>query len=148
MINNSLQFNGDITPLISHSDHIGRQLNKTGSFYELPMLDYIRNHNIQGIYVDAGSNIGNHAVFFAKYCTDKVIAIEPVPSNYKILQDNITINQLEERIEPMKIALTLSGDEFSFDEVPDNMGMCSIVPGKGIKSKRLDSVEISEKVVV
>jgi FkbM family methyltransferase len=143
---NKITYRNDITELFSHNDHIGKQLQNGKVFYEQPMLDYIQNQNIRGTYIDAGSNIGNHAVFFAKYCTDKVIAIEPVPSNFKILQDNIRNNNLNDKIEALKYAITLSEGEYSFNEFPDNMGMCAIVPGKGVKSIKLDSLDIQGRI--
>jgi FkbM family methyltransferase len=146
ILKNEVIYKNDITELLSHSDHIGKQLKMSKGFYEQPMLNYIQSQNIDGTYIDAGSNIGNHAVFFAKYCTDKVIAIEPVPSNYKILQDNIRNNNLNDKIEALKYAITLSEGEFSFNEFPDNMGMCAIVPGKGVKSIKLDSLDIKDRI--
>ena len=145
-LKNNVNYKGLPSILSSHNDHIGKILQKTKLFYEMPMLDYIKKLNKPGIYVDAGSNIGNHAVFFATHCTNKVVAIEPVPANFKILEDNISFNKLNDVIKPIRTALSLTEGDCSFSEFPNNMGMCSIIPGKGIKTKRLDSIEFDGRV--
>ena len=50
-----------------------------GEFFEYRILEYIYWHYKGGIFVDVGSAIGNHSLFFAKFCQPKhVISIEPV----------------------------------------------------------------------
>lgn len=62
---------------------------RSGAFYELPLLQFIEENYPPGfVAVDAGANIGNHAVFFAGVCGAKVLAFEPVQANYAYLEKN------------------------------------------------------------
>lgn len=47
--------------------------------------------------IDIGANLGNHSVFWAKYTDAKRIwAIEPYEENYKLLEENISENELKQ----------------------------------------------------
>ncbi|NIP84985.1 MAG: hypothetical protein GTO03_05265, partial [Planctomycetales bacterium] len=64
-----------------------------GEFFETRLLEYIYWHFKGRVFVDVGSNIGNHTLFFAKFCRPKgVISIEPhAPSlahQVEVLQTN------------------------------------------------------------
>jgi len=78
-----------------NSDHISRKITNGRTFYEGGMLRYIyENIPRKGTYIDAGANIGNHTVFFGKFCAEKQYAIEPVPENLKVLRKNVENNFL------------------------------------------------------
>src|SRR5690606_12205195 len=50
-----------------------------GRFYECPFLEHVRTLDLAGTYLDIGTNIGNHALFFSMFCrSDEVIGFEPV----------------------------------------------------------------------
>lgn len=66
-----------------------------GRFYERAMLDYVYVHFSGGTFVDVGSNLGNHTLFFAMYCSpDLVISVEPVVGYLRHQQRNLTLNKL------------------------------------------------------
>ena len=66
-----------------------------GRFYEAPMLAYIRKHYHGGTFIDGGACIGNHTLFFARFCCDQVIAVEPVVRNMAQLMEAQNVkNQL------------------------------------------------------
>jgi FkbM family methyltransferase len=57
-------------------DHISKT-HALGRFYELDLLEAIRELKLGGTYVDVGAHIGNHSAFFARFCPSrKVIALE------------------------------------------------------------------------
>lgn len=93
-----------------------------GRFYEQRMLEYIWRNYSGGTFIDCGACIGNHTVFFAKFCADQVIAYEPVVENYRHLLDNVKINQLS-NVWSCNYAL---GDRFDFVTM-DKFG-----PGEGM----------------
>jgi FkbM family methyltransferase len=66
---------------------ISNIIRHTGDFYERPMLDEIAQYIEGKVVVDLGANIGNHTVYFAQLAKD-VIAIEPHPANFAVLQKN------------------------------------------------------------
>jgi FkbM family methyltransferase len=79
---------------VNPEDFIGKRL-LNGDWYELTNLQYIRDLSVRGNYVDVGSYIGTHAIYFAKFCkSDHVYAFEPTPDIYKKLSSNISANSL------------------------------------------------------
>ena len=48
-----------------------------------------------GVIVDVGANIGNHAVYFGAYLAEKVIAIEPAPETFSLLERNLRLNDMD-----------------------------------------------------
>lgn len=67
---------------------------KNNHFYEKKLLEKIKSLNLNGVYVDVGSHVGNHSVYFDKFCnSEKVISIEGHPFNFKYLKMNITQNK-------------------------------------------------------
>jgi FkbM family methyltransferase len=66
-----------------------------GKFYEGSMLEWIRRHYKGGTFIDCGSSIGNHTLYFAAFCADKVISIEPLKSSVDHLVFNIGLNDFD-----------------------------------------------------
>jgi FkbM family methyltransferase len=60
-------------------------------FYEAPMLDYIAEmYPKQGVILDIGANIGNHARYFETFLEyEQMFCFEPSLSNYQLLCSNI-----------------------------------------------------------
>lgn len=75
-------------------DHIGNVIERTKNYYELGMLNFISQHISKGVFVDVGSNIGNHTVFFSKYCASKVYSFEPNPEPFNLSLNNVIDNNL------------------------------------------------------
>lgn len=68
---------------------------REGRWYEQDLLDAIRELQHGGVFVDVGAGYGNHTVFFAVECAaDQVIAVEPYPGNFAILEANVRHNDL------------------------------------------------------
>lgn len=66
-------------------------------FYDMSLLlHFLRKEDV---FVDIGANIGSYTILASGVVGAKSIAIEPIPSTFKRLRDNITINYLEERTE-------------------------------------------------
>lgn len=77
------------------NDHISRMIRGNGTFYELDLLEHLRTLFSWGerpVVIDVGANIGNHAVFFAKYVASHVVAIEPNPVVLPVLERNLRNN--------------------------------------------------------
>jgi FkbM family methyltransferase len=61
-----------------------------GKWYERELLDAIKAQQRAGVYVDVGAHIGNHAVWFARYCPSTwVVAIEPWAPARDLLMSNL-----------------------------------------------------------
>ncbi len=79
---------------------------------EMLVDSYLDIH--EGIFIDVGAYIGTHTIKMAKQGV-KTIAIEPNPVSYKILQENITINGVAEKVVLVNKALHLTnGESMSF----------------------------------
>jgi FkbM family methyltransferase len=140
-------WSGDDTPVFVRlegydaDDKIAYVIRTQKTFWELDQLEYIAMVGPSGgIYLDVGSNIGNHAVFFGRFCADHVVAIEPNPRLHSILRRNIEANALGERttVVPVGISDTdVVGAMALRDEHSDNIGASHIVPGPAAAGERV-----------
>lgn len=74
----------------SELDHIHLAIKKSGTFYEIDVLKWIKRLDRRGVYVDVGANIGNHTVFFATQCPSiEVFAMEGNPQILPLLKTNV-----------------------------------------------------------
>jgi len=69
------------------------------TFYEEKYLNHLKNKGIinkESSVVDIGSYLGNHAIYFSKFIGCKLIyCFEPTPYSYRILLDNLEINNVD-----------------------------------------------------
>ncbi len=107
----------------------------------------LNGKEVVGTYVDIGANIGNHTLYFANELNgiDRIVSFEPMEENYWILEKNIELNGLENRVEAHKIGLSDSeGMAQTVGFYYDNFGANAL--GKDangdISLKTLDSFEI------
>lgn len=80
----------------------------------------------QGVVFDIGANIGAFSVYAANSC-DKVYAFEPESSNYKQLEENVSLNKMITRIKTFKIAIGKENKEIALYRGPHNKGASSLV---------------------
>jgi FkbM family methyltransferase len=66
------------------------------------LLHFLR---AQDLFVDIGANVGAYTILASAEIKSKTIAIEPVPSTFKNLMNNIFINQMQDRVSSMNIGL-------------------------------------------
>lgn len=113
----------------TRDERIGLDVFKTGNYADknlLKALTIIESFSCDvrnGIFVDIGANIGTvaiSAIIIAGF--SKVIAIEPEPGNYKLLQLNCVANNLTDQIDLFNIALSDSDEELFFELSPTNYG--------------------------
>ena len=87
------------------------------TFYskEPETLEWIDNFNKEQkfIFWDIGSNIGLYSIYNAiKNNNSKTIAFEPSTSNLRVLSRNISLNNLQNKIQIMPLALTNHDNKF------------------------------------
>lgn len=70
--------------------------------------------NDTGIVIDIGANIGAFSIQAALLGAKKVYAFEPEEDNYRILVDNIKLNNLESVILPIKLGIFSSTGQQAF----------------------------------
>lgn len=130
-------------------DHILRTIRQTNNFYEKELLDASRQFLRSGdSIVDVGSNVGNHAVYWASSVECQVFAFEPVPQIFDCLIQNIVANQLETRIFPNRIAVgseSGSANIESYDALNSGASRISQQHDVGeIPVKSIDSLDFLE----
>lgn len=146
MVMTTVEFDGR-TFSLSHSDdddHIFRTIRSTRRFYESDLLERLAQLVRPGdLVVDAGANIGNHTVFFAGVCGCRVMAFEPVPAAFSLLEKNIADNGLTHRVTAYAMALGEGEGRASINlsEATHNLGGASLRVGGGeVIVRRLDDV--------
>ena len=85
---------------------------KNNKFYENDFLTYIQSLGLSGTYLDIGTNIGNHVVYFSKYTSaDRVIGFEPIFEYFQVANRNIINNGLEDKCSIYNIGLGSEGGD-------------------------------------
>lgn len=75
------------------NDFIQKYLAK-GVFFEAEELEVMKKYATpNGVILDIGANVGNHAVYFSKFFdAKKIYVFEPVVRSYKLLLANLCLN--------------------------------------------------------
>lgn len=124
--------------LPSRDDHISKILLNERSFYEIGMLEALAPALKEGdLVIDAGANIGNHTLFFAKILKCRVLAFEAFPATAKLLAENVNANGLADRVQVHQVALgerSGTAKVVAYDE--------SNVGGTTLRSDRRGSIPI------
>jgi FkbM family methyltransferase len=108
-----------------HRDqYVSRRLREEGIWepYETSlMLELLRPGDV---FVDVGANIGYFSVLAASVVGGQgaVLAFEPDPDNYRLLQANIELNALQQCITPVRAALSDTAGEGLLYLSADNLG--------------------------
>lgn len=136
--------------LPSSDDHIARILLETRSFYERPMLAALApSLRANDLVIDAGANIGNHTLFFAKILGCRVLAFEPVQQTADLLRENVRANGVDDRVRVIQMALGERGATARISSSdPANLGGTTLAvdPGGDIRVTSLDEIEIDHPV--
>lgn len=121
--------------IIQNTDTILAFSENDGTYEKLPLKNKI--------IIDIGACTGDTSLYFALKGAKKVIAIEPFPKNFEILEKNIHENNFDNLIIPILAACSSSKKEISID--PDiNNGMRSVLHefpnGKKIPTLNLEKI--------
>ena len=83
-----------MAPLFSHGHYQGDEINA--------LLNWINSRNrltpSRNVILDIGANIGTTTIPFAQKTGAHILAIEPVPENFQLLERNVAQNGLAHRI--------------------------------------------------
>ena len=139
---------------LPHAPHdvVQREILRRRTFFEAGILAMVAPRLAKGaVIVDAGANIGNHTIFFAKVCqAARVVSFEPLRTVFPILTQNIILNELSERVECINAALGSRAGTMVIDQFrPWNSGATSFretesAPGsRGYPVRTLDQHQFS-----
>lgn len=93
------------------TDLIQKEIANTKNFYEIETLNSIFKQNDsyslkKGLLLDIGSNIGNHTLyFFQNNLIQTAYCFEPVQDTFQILQKNIYINNLQNKVKLFNVGV-------------------------------------------
>jgi FkbM family methyltransferase len=74
---------------------------------EPELLDWLKKHSKESVFFDIGANIGLYALIFSSFSApSSTFAFEPSPMNLRQLALNVNINNLQDKITVLPIALS------------------------------------------
>lgn len=91
----------------------------TGNYYcglfEFEEMAFVLHYLKPGdLFVDVGANIGSFTLLAASELEVDTISIEPIPSTFGELKENIKINGIEEKVKALNIGLGANSDMLRF----------------------------------
>lgn len=106
--------------------------NNSNHFFEIHMLDEISKLPYRnGICMDIGANVGNHTVFFSRFCNfDEVWAYEPDPGSFELLKENVAKNT-SRTVRLFNVAIGEKKGTVKMTDNRDNPCINKVVKGKG-----------------
>jgi FkbM family methyltransferase len=116
---------------------------KKHRFYENRLLEYIYWHYKGRVFVDVGSYLGNHTLFFAAFCEPKhVISVEPDPNSIQHQKENLSLNNLHRRITYHECAISNREGRASLKSWDERYGAATnrLVPGDDVAVTTLDTL--------
>ena len=66
------------------------------------VLHFLRE---QDLFIDVGANVGSYTILAAAHVGANTVSIEPVPTTFTHLMNNININRIQEKVTALNIAL-------------------------------------------
>ncbi len=124
-------------------DLVQRVIFESGMPYEERMLDMSRVllDNMDGYVIDIGAYIGTHTCYWAVVCGMNVLAFEPSSYSYSILEVNVDINNISEKVTAENLALSSAEGRGGIAQLGNgNLGHSILVPGQGdVRIRTLDS---------
>lgn len=128
----------------SDEEHIQAWWRK-GAFYEPSMLQWIWKHYRGGTFIDAGSSIGNHTLYFTLFCNvERVLSIEPSPHSMEWQKHNMALNGVRDKVIFEQCAIGEKIGRGSMVNVSPwthfNIGMNQLVLGDDVDVVTLDSL--------
>ncbi len=91
----TFEYNGEERKFVCHSkDGIYNIMSHDKQYYEMDLLNYIRNLELEGVYIDVGAFIGTHTIFFSKECKGctGVYSFECLKESVELLEANVKLN--------------------------------------------------------
>ena len=96
-------------------------------------------------FIDVGAHVGRYSVLLAQSGT-RVIAFEPNGGNYQLLQENIRLNQLADKITALKLGCSNVAQQRELFCFPSNEGMASFIKRDGAETKEVCALNTLDEV--
>ncbi len=73
------------------------------------------------LFLDVGANVGSYTVLAAGAAKARVIAVEPIPSTFEVLQRNVALNALDDRVDCHRLGLSDTHGTLRFTSTLDTV---------------------------
>src|SRR2546425_5750897 len=91
-------------------------------FEEMSFVAHLLREN--DLFVDVGANVGSYTLLACAAARARCITLEPLPSTFACLQQNLRLNGLESRVDARNIG---AGAERGVLRFTDKLGCCNRV---------------------
>lgn len=113
----------------------------------LQFVSFVMNGPAPGLVIDAGANIGNHTIFFAKVLAADVMCVEPNPVALQLLRSNLALNGITDRVTIVEAAASdTRGPAHLRAGSVLNLGATKVVEGAGPEPGRVVMMPLDETV--
>lgn len=82
------------------------------------LLHFLR---VDDLFADVGANVGSYTILAAGVCGSHTFTVEPLPDTFKILSENIELNQISHRVVLRNIGIGAESGELPFTRSLDTM---------------------------
>jgi FkbM family methyltransferase len=108
-------------------------------FYDMGFLLHLLREG--DVFIDVGANIGSYTILASAEIGAKTISIEPVPSTFCYLKDNIALNNIGNLVEAHNIGLAGSNGSIKFTGTLDTVNHVATNDDKGVIEVQVDTLD-------
>lgn len=129
----TIEYKDEILPIIYNGPNGIAEIEKNKNhFFEIHMLSDIAKLPYRpGICMDIGANVGNHTVFFSRFCNfDEVWAYEPNKGSFALLKQNVDAN-CKRTVRLFNCAIGEERKYVKFTNNKENPAINKVMKGKG-----------------
>jgi FkbM family methyltransferase len=101
------------------------------------LLHFLRPNDL---FVDIGANVGAYSILASAEIKANTIAIEPIPSTFSILKQNISLNEMESKTKAFNIGVGSKNQKLFFTKSLDTVNHVDY-------ENRIDTIEIEVKTL-
>lgn len=102
------------------------------------LLHYLKSSDL---FIDIGANVGAYTVLASGEINAKSISIEPIPSTYRKLIDNIAINHLDDKVTALNIGLGKEEASMKFTKSLDTVNHVAVEGEKDIIEVQVNTLD-------
>ena len=102
------------------------------------LMHFLRKEDL---FIDVGANIGSYTILSSGHVGANTISVEPVPSTFKNLMNNIAINHILPKVKPLNIALGHEKTELLITSTYDTINNIKYKEEEGTVKVTVDTLD-------
>ncbi len=102
------------------------------------LLHFLREEDL---FIDIGANVGAYTVLASGEIKSRTIAVEPLPDTYANLNENVSINQMWDRVETLNIGLGSAKSTLKFTKSLDTVNHVAVEGEKDVLEVDVDTLD-------